>query len=142
MSYVQKHLQEGEVVVYSTKLSWVEYLKAISVGIIGLIFAISGHFVGLILAAVLAVFAYLKISSSEFAVTNKRIIIKVGIISSHSLETMLNKIESINVSQGLLDKIFKCGTLVVRGTGGTNNPFPNVDNPFEFRNAINKQLGS
>lgn len=71
--------------------------------------------------------------TSEFAITNKRIIIKVGLISRRTLEMNLNKIESVNVDQGILGRILGYGTIVVIGTGGTREPFASISNPIEFR---------
>ena len=93
-------------------------------------------FIGLISLGI----TYMKIKSSEFAVTDKRVLIKVGIFRTHSLETMLNKVEGIHVEQGIMGKIVNSGSIIVKGTGGTNNPFQNIDKPFEFRTAVNEQI--
>jgi uncharacterized membrane protein YdbT with pleckstrin-like domain len=53
---------------------------------------------------------------------------------------MLNKVEGIHVEQGLVDKMFGCGNIDVKGTGGNKNSFAGIDNPFEFRNAVNEQI--
>jgi len=65
-------------------------------------------------------------ASSEFAITNKRVIIKVGLISRKTLEMNLSKIESVNVDQSILGRILRYGTLTVIGTGGTRETFTTI----------------
>jgi uncharacterized membrane protein YdbT with pleckstrin-like domain len=71
--------------------------------------------------------------SDEFAITNKRIIVKTGLISRKTLEMNLNKIESVNVDQSILGRMLGYGTITIIGTGGTREEFPNISNPIEFR---------
>ena len=83
---------------------------------------------------------YLRIRFSEFVVTDKRVLIKVGILKTQSLETMLNKVEGIYVKQGIIGKMVNSGSIIVKGTGGTDNSFPNINKPFEFKSTINEQI--
>lgn len=66
-------------------------------------------------------------------VTNKRIIIKTGIISRKTFEMNLNKIETVNVDQSIFGRMFGFGTITVIGTGGTREEFPDIAKPTEFR---------
>jgi uncharacterized membrane protein YdbT with pleckstrin-like domain len=45
----------------------------------------------------------------------------------------LSKIESVNVNQGILGRMLGYGTIVVVGTGGTNEPFAYITDPLTFR---------
>jgi uncharacterized membrane protein YdbT with pleckstrin-like domain len=80
--------------------------------------------------------AYMQRFSSEFAVTNKRIIMKVGVLTTRSYELLLSKIEGIVVTQPLLGKMLGYGSIVVTGSGGTQEPFANIQGPLEFRRAV------
>jgi uncharacterized membrane protein YdbT with pleckstrin-like domain len=143
MGYVDKNLMSGETIIHQTKLNWTEYLKGLGLIILGLCFRSGGEMFGglLIFAGVLALgVAYLSISSSEFAVTDKRVLIKVGIFKTQSLETLLSKVEGIYVEQGIIGKMVDSGTIIVKGTGGTNTPFKNIDKAFAFKNAVNEQI--
>lgn len=113
-NYVQQNLSAGEHVVYEAKLHWIIFIS---------------------LKALLTLFIVPLIQSatSEFAITNKRIIIKVGLISRHTLEMNLNKIESVNVNQGILGRLLGYGTIIVVGTGGTKEPFDSISDPLRFR---------
>lgn len=71
--------------------------------------------------------------TDEFAITNKRVIIKTGLISRKTFEMNHSKIESINVDQGILGRILGYGSISIVGSGGTREVFPNIKNPLEFR---------
>jgi len=79
--------------------------------------------------------------TSEFAITNKRVIIKTGLIRRKTLEMNLSKIETVGVEQSILGRILDYGTITLIGTGGTHESFPNIMNPLEFeRNLESIQL--
>ena len=80
-NYVQSNLSSGEQVVYEARLHWIIFVS---------------------LKALLTLFIapLIQRATSEFAITNKRVIIKVGLISRRTLEMNLSKIESVNVNQG------------------------------------------
>jgi uncharacterized membrane protein YdbT with pleckstrin-like domain len=88
----------------------------------------------------LGVLRFIAYKSSEFAVTNKRVLIKVGFIRRHSLELLLQKVEGIGVDQGIVGRIFGYGTIIVTGTGGTKEPFKNIENPLEFRKQVQQSI--
>ena len=71
--------------------------------------------------------------SDEFAITNKRVIIKTGLISRKTFEMNLSKIESVNVDQSIMGRILGYGTIRIVGSGGTKEEFPNIQKPLEFR---------
>jgi len=54
---------------------------------------------------------------------------------------MLAKIESIAVDQALTGRRkFSFGTITVRGTGGTPEPFAKIAHPLEFRRRVQEQI--
>jgi len=71
-------------------------------------------------------------SASEFGVTNKRILAKVGWLKRRSLDMLLTKVEGFYVEQGILGRIFSYGTVVVTGTGGTKSVLKNIAYPLKF----------
>ena len=78
--------------------------------------------------------------TSEFGLTNKRVMVKVGFIRRNSLEVMLAKVEGIQVSQGILGRILNFGSIVVSGTGGSKDPYHKISSPFEFRKKVLEQI--
>jgi uncharacterized membrane protein YdbT with pleckstrin-like domain len=97
--------------------------------------AIAG-FLWLIVAGVFVLFGYLRRKATEIAVTNKRIVIKTGLLNRRTFELLLSKVESIGVEEGLLGRTLGYGLAVVRGTGGTPEPFKNVVFPQELRRQV------
>ena len=71
--------------------------------------------------------------SDEFAITNRRLIIKTGLISRKTFEMNLSKIESVNIEQTVLGRILGYGTIIIVGSVGTREIFPSIKNPLEFR---------
>lgn len=114
--YVQSNLTSGENLVYEAKLHWI-------------------IFVSLRAIFTLWIAPLIDWFNSEFAITSKRIIIKVGLISRRTLEMNLVKVESVNVDQSILGRILGYGTITVIGTGGTREPFYRISRPLDFRKA-------
>jgi uncharacterized membrane protein YdbT with pleckstrin-like domain len=162
MGYVKENLISGETLSYSGRLHWVASARLF---LLSVIFALAGLAVvslvfskdnrglklpdrlglaalaPLVLAAGCAGTGLLRLSSSEFAVTNKRVILKVGLFHKRTLEIFLGKIESIGVEQTILGRILGYGQIVVRGTGGTFETFDHISRPLEFRKQVQEQIG-
>jgi uncharacterized membrane protein YdbT with pleckstrin-like domain len=143
MSYVEANLMQGEQVVYQTTLHWLMYVWPIVLAVVGLLMMLGVPALGLVvlaLAAVLAVTVFITVRNAEFAVTNRRVIMKTGWLNRRSLELLLTKIESIAVDQGFAGKLWGYGTIVLSGTGGSHEPFKNIADPFEFRKQVQEQI--
>ncbi|MGV8059048.1 MAG: PH domain-containing protein [Smithellaceae bacterium] len=71
--------------------------------------------------------------TSEFVITNKRIIMKTGLISRKTFEMNLQKIESVNVDQSFWGRLLGYGTVSIVGTGGSRESFSDISKPLLFR---------
>ncbi|MEO8089608.1 MAG: PH domain-containing protein [Gemmatimonadales bacterium] len=150
MSYLDDHLLSGEQIVYRAELHWIIFLTAIIVVLLGVALAIllqvvepAYSYAGLALVGVglfLAIGPAVRYISSEFAVTDKRVLGKLGFIERESKETLLSKIEAIAIDQGVLGRILGFGTVTITGTGGTQEAFPRISEPLEFRRQIQSQI--
>jgi uncharacterized membrane protein YdbT with pleckstrin-like domain len=147
MGYVERNLLPNEEITYQARLHWIIYALPAVVFVIAILLALGGG--GWIAGSVLGVIAFalflppwIKASSSEFAITNKRVLIKVGLVRRHSLELLLQKVEGIGVDQGILGRIFGYGTITVAGVGGTKEAFRMISNPLEFRRQVQTGLVS
>ena len=139
MSYVSSSLLPGEQVTHQTRLHTIMFLwpVVLALAAVALAFASARGGAALLLAAALyGVAVWLRYTSSEFAVTNKRVIIKVGMIRRRTLEMLLGKVEAISVDQGIGGRVFGYGTIVVVGSGGTREAFERIAGPLEFRRAV------
>lgn len=142
MSYVESNLAEGEKILYQTRLHPIIFAWPITFAAVGILIMIvfesvvGWGFILLELAAVTAIPPFIALKTSEFAVTNRRVLIKVGWLRRRSLELLLQKIESISVNQSLTGRIFNFGTIGVRGTGGTHETFSRIRQPLIFRRQV------
>ena len=113
-NYLRKNLIQGEYISYETSYHWIIFLNTRA------IFTV-------FIAPIIALY------SDEFAITNKRVIIKTGLISRHTLELNLSKIESVNINQSIWGRILGYGNIQIIGTGGTRETFINIKRPLLFR---------
>lgn len=156
MSYVDKNLMDGEQVFYRARRHWTIFGGAIVFLCVGLLLSIGVRIwgrpewagnvsnivlaLGMLLALLRAIPAWIDRITSEFAVTNKRVIIKVGWIQRRSLETLLTKVEGIEVNQGIWGRVFDYGTIIITGTGGSKEPFERIGAPLLFRRKVQEQI--
>ncbi len=144
MGYIEDNLMAGEKIVYQAKLHWVVFLWPVIWLIVALLFSggegAAGGFI--VIAIVTGIVSYLNYSTSEFGITNKRVLAKVGFIRRNSLEVLLTKVEGIQVNQGILGRILGYGTIVVSGTGGSKDPFHKIPDPLYFRRKTQEQIAA
>lgn len=144
--YVNNSLITGEQVVYEGHYHWsfwiIPLCWIVALGLLGGIlfmtlpmFAILGV---LPIAVAVGIFGwyYLKYTSDEMVVTNRRVIIKTGIISRDTFELQLQKVECIGVDQSIWGRIFNFGTITGTGTGGSKGFAKRVSSPLVFRKAF------
>jgi uncharacterized membrane protein YdbT with pleckstrin-like domain len=93
-----------------------------------------------IASVILGVQNMITILTTEFAVTDRRVIAKTGFVRRHTLEIFLSKIESVAVRQTWLGRLLDVGTVTVTGTGGTRESFPAIANPIGVRKKINQVI--
>jgi uncharacterized membrane protein YdbT with pleckstrin-like domain len=132
----------GEDVVYKGQIHWFVFIPGILITAFSIyLFGIdtengTGPVLGLIVI-IFGIASLLKAAiakaTTELAVTSKRVIAKFGLIRRNSIELNHQKVESFNVDQSILGRIFGFGTLVINGTGGGKTPIANIAAPLTFR---------
>jgi hypothetical protein len=162
MSYVESNLVPGETLIYQTRLHWVVMLWHLVLGCFllvlpGALLLYSTHgqtgiesqtlrvmeiasAVLLVCGVVAILVGMVRRNATEMAVTNRRVVIKTGLASRKTIEMLLNKVESIEVSETTGGRMLGYGTIVVIGTGGTPQPFHKVAHPLEFRSQVQQQI--
>lgn len=139
MGYIEANLLPGETVVQRARLHWIVFLKAIAIAGVGLAVLFIQPLVGAVIVGVgllMALPPWLERATSEFGVTSRRVIIKVGLIQRRTLELLIRQVEAISVDQSLAGRIFNFGTITLTGTGGVRETFHNIAHPLEFRRSI------
>jgi membrane protein YdbS with pleckstrin-like domain len=76
--------------------------------------------------------------SSELVVTERRIRINTGVLRRQTMEMFIEKVESIAVDQGFLGRLWDFGTVTIRGSGGSSEPFEAIAHPIAFRDAVQR----
>lgn len=74
------------------------------------------------------------------AVTTRRVVIKTGIASRRTIEMLLNKVETIEVSEPGMGRVLGYGSITMVGTGGTSEAFHKMAHPLEFRSEAQQQI--
>jgi uncharacterized membrane protein YdbT with pleckstrin-like domain len=161
LTYVEKNLIPGEEVLYRTRHHWIvmlgslalgglldaagaagiiygEYDKALAPGTRNLLLV--ACFAFLIAGSLFALSGILKRNATEMLVTNKRVIVKTGILTRRTFEMLLQRIESIGVEEPFWGRLLGYGTLIIRGVGGTPDEFDLIHHPLEFRSYVQQQI--
>lgn len=151
MAYYTKVLQPDERVLVMGRLHWSIYRHALMILAIAVAVFIASFWAPQpgfaddlrILAgaiAVAGVVAFLAASirrhGTEIVVTDRRVILKRGVLSRHTVEMNVSKIESIDVEQSLVARMLGYGTLLIHGTGADIEPLQRLENPLAIRSAI------
>ncbi len=154
MKYVDRVLQDGEVVRHTAKIYWKVYLPSLAVLIVAFVsYILSGtagggqglwsriwFYLAITLAVIGVVMLFLEWLHcwiTEIAVTNRRIIFKTGLIMRKTNELNMERVESVQVDQSIPGRILDYGNVMILGTGkGSLEMIKNVAAPIEFRNSI------
>src|SRR5258706_10853199 len=146
--YIDDILQPGEKVLYSTNAHWIFYWPAIVAWIVALVLFLlsrqtTTESIVLLASAVVALVAlYWTLTAwfhrwtTETDVTNMRVVHKTGFIKRRTFEISLDKVESVDVNQSILGRIFNYGDVTVRGVGEWAETIDTIASPLEFRNHI------
>jgi uncharacterized membrane protein YdbT with pleckstrin-like domain len=147
VSYIDQNLLPGERVVYRARLHRLVYTLPAIFAALALVFIFLPGDVAPWLAAIFGVLALVSFvvthitwSSTEFGVTDMRVIAKTGWLQRDTSETLLSKVEAIGVDQTVLGRLLGFGTVHITGTGGTRETFRKISRPLELRRQIQAQI--
>lgn len=149
-SYVETIIGSGEHIVHVGHVSLLAFFSSLLLGAFLIVVAIGllvvpvaspdlSHSISGIAAALgvlVIVVVLVRRSSTELAVTNRRVIAKFGLIARSTVEMNLAKIESVRVEQTIMGRLFGFGSIIVTGTGATMDPIRFIARPIAFRQAI------
>jgi len=127
-SYVEGALVKDERIVHLGHISLWSIWHLIALGIV----LLPAFGIGLIFLAM----AYIRYKTTELAITTRRVIVKFGFIRRSTVEINIAKVESIQVEQEVLGRLFNFGTLIISGAGTPQAPIPGISKPMLFRKAF------
>ncbi len=134
-------LQAGESVIYQGHPSWRAilgfYLKGILAAlviavIVKLVDSTSLAIVVLVaLVAITILVGFIKRVATVYTITDRRLNIKVGIIARRIQETRLQRVQNVNFTQGVYERIMQIGDVefTTAGTDESNFIFAGVAQP-------------
>jgi uncharacterized membrane protein YdbT with pleckstrin-like domain len=150
MGYLESSLSEGEIARCVAHRRWISYLTRTLVLALGIwLFSVGvsmpkdeGAFpgsIGLVLALLGLLglpIACLQNRSKELAITNQKVMGKWGVIVRRTIEQNLEKVDSVQVNQGIFGRILNYGTIYVHGSGLSTTPIKQIADPLEFRRQL------
>jgi len=144
MSYLQKSLAPGEAVIAVFRLHWIAWIRfwvVIALGVIAvaalLIAQIAwGALAAAVIAVLIAGYQWLWLHGIEQAVTNRRVVRKIGIVSRTTTELRLASIETVDLHQGVWGRILGFGNVQITGRGETAMALYRIAGPIAVKRDI------
>lgn len=157
--YIQQSLQPGETVEYSGRVSRIAVLLRpaimVLIAIVGLGIAGSKSnsnnpsttasivdflvAIDLLGALIGLVRAYIFLKSSEYIVTDRRVIGKYGFIRRSVVDVLLTQVSGVTLSQSIPGRLFRFGTVWILA-GGARRSLIYMKAPLKFQSAVYARL--
>jgi len=152
--YTASNLSKGEEVIFSSgpsKWVWIGITVTGLIAITAVVFTLFGlnsssrwiqYFVGIPGAFISLAFgmgflgSIIAYYTTEYVVTNKKIVFKSGWIARKTDELLLKKTEGLDVDQSIAGRLLGFGTVSFSGTGSQKVVFGMIDNPLEAKKQI------
>lgn len=149
MRYIDSVLQPGETVRQVATIHWIIYLPGLAALLVTLIIYMMvpntgmmhtiGSWLALLLLAAsvyLLLRAWLRQFSTEYAITDRRVIYKRGLVWRKTMEMNMDKISSVDVDQSIFGRMLNYGTVRVHSPGADPEPITDIGSPIDFRTHI------
>jgi len=124
---------EAEKTLWKGGPATLYFMPAILIGVLLL------PFIGIGLLVLIYVF-FLK-KSYTYTVSNKRVTMRKGIISRKTSEAWIDDIRSIDMTQGIFERLFSLGSIGIgtAGHAGIEVEFTHINNPTKVKDLITSQ---
>lgn len=150
MSYVEGTLSKDEEIKEVVKLHWINYVITVFLILFAILIVCAyisapnkeGMGIWVCLFVWWPVYDFLRLYTTEMVVTNKRVICRKGIIGVKTEELKYQKIESVEIKQSILGRIFGYGTLWFSGTGSSKVKFENIEDPWTIKSRVETIIGN
>ncbi len=147
MSSIEKNLLNDEQIIYRTKKHWIIFFAPGAWVVAAIFFALNPNpwvvkaaLAPALAAVILGIGKWLEYMTSNFVITNKRVLMTEGFFTKHSNEVRLATVSNMNVNQSLLGQMLDYGTVVLSPFGGQDDIFTEIAKPFEFQKQAQSQL--
>jgi len=147
MSYIDKNLLADEQIIYRTKKHFIIFFTPAFWLAVALFCRFNSNpiliniaFGPAIVALLTGGYQWLNYVTSEFAITNKRVMMKEGFFFRHANELRLATVSNISIVQSLLGQMLNYGSIVINPFGGNNDVFTQIASAGKFEKAAQEQL--
>jgi uncharacterized membrane protein YdbT with pleckstrin-like domain len=158
MPYPQKNLNADETIALDMHPHWWYFAQpaftlaaSIAIAIVLLLETKSGSntrkYFGIVVLALLVVGAlwligrYLKWISTNFVITSQRVIFRQGIFAKSGVEIPLERVNNVNFSQGIFERMLGAGDLLIESGGEDGQQrFTDIRHPDKVQNLIHSQM--
>ena len=164
MSYIDKNLLPDEVILFRTKKHFIIFTIPAIYLLFALFFAsnwglahtyqqlfqndgLAGEVMRRFPLAIFTLAAiitgtrqWLAYMTSDYVVTNFRIVMKHGFFDRYVTDTRLTTISHVSVEQPLLGQVLNYGSLIINNFGGARDAFIEVAYPNLFQKTVQGQL--
>lgn len=148
MGYIKAHLMHGETLVYRARIHPFIFVQPVIILLLGCWYyrmpEAVFHYLGcmlLVLGASSFLQRLLIRLGADYGVTDRRLILKTGVVRRRAKELVHQRIEGLSVSQSVMGRLFGYGTIFVT-TGGAVNTYTYVADPMRFKVIINECIES
>lgn len=148
MAYIEKNLLPEETILFATRKHIIIFIWPV---VLTLFSFYASHYmqsnpillqvrwVPWLITLILWCVVGLNYFFSEFAVTNKRIMMREGFFTRHTNEMRVATISQVNVDQSLIGQILNYGTVSINAFGAFDN-YSLISRPSAFQKCVNQQI--
>ena len=141
--YILSNLMTGERLVRATRMHPLVVVPSAVLAAFGLFASLIGFALdvpalagpGLVAFIVVIPFVLIRVVeqlTTEYSCTDRRIVIKSGLLTVRVREMPLAKVEALLIEHTLFGRLLGYGTLVFKGSGGTLRTCNCIDEPTAF----------
>ena len=148
MTWIDRNLMPGETILFRTRKALIIFVVPVFILILAIMLSFymstsytmsKAAWAPGVIALIYLSSSYLEFITSEFVVTNKRVIMREGFFYRHANELRLSTISQVNVEQGVLGQVFGFGDVSLNAFG-VFDVFNMINDPFGFQRSVNEQL--
>ncbi len=148
MGYVDRNLLSDERILFHTRKHYIIFFPAAVMTVLSIILTSYMHgnrilaiveWVPWVIALILWCYEGLEYFFSEFAVTNKRVMMREGLLTRHTNEVRLATISQVNVDQSLIGQLLDYGSVSINAFGAFD-AYSLIAHPVTFQQCVNEQV--
>jgi len=146
-NYIAKNLLPDEKILYQTKKHWIIFLTPFALTLMTAFFFFNQNLYLTKVTPLLAIVTilywmnqFLLYYASEFAITDKRVMMREGFFYRHTNETRLSAVSNVGATQSLLAQALSYGTVFINTFGGETDAFTELDEPVKFQKKLQELL--